>query len=488
MPELHRTPSRRHAQPLDGHRQLPGQTHHDRLWLRRRRRTTRAARGPSLADLRSLRAPSRSSDSHQRRTGPQWRRPGGYRRSGVPLSRPVLRWVRARVPRICLRPTHRLWGRFPLRSRHRLDECQHRMESVPHAHRPAERTLPWSPATASTPAQPIKRTTTTMAPRSPARFIDEFTEVAGHEEEPLKGLQWVEELVDPVVLHSAQDGGFDAGCEAATLASTSGRKSRLTPDAYVYTRSSQDWTIRRLYRPAEAVAVLRRPGRRWRTGRLSQRTGDTDSAGRFATQGVEVLPGNGRSVSFVFASQQLTEIREANGLLSSTLGYPTVRPATDHSRLPAMMTMATRPCVRDFGLRCGHMMTNGSSPRPMRWAETRWLCGSSTSPTPRTVTDENGAFVAKTVYYYDGAAFIGVQGQILNRAPCSAAGIEYIDATHTIQATRTRYDAFGNIEESARPGRQCSSGHVGSGLPHLSRHRDDGRGRRIRQFGDCRGL
>src|SRR6185503_2016590 len=68
----------------------------------------------------------------------------------------------------------------------------------------------------------------------PDRKIDEITETAGREEEPLKGLQLVEEQVDPVVLHSALDGGFDAGCAAAEAATTPEGQTTLTPNTYVY--------------------------------------------------------------------------------------------------------------------------------------------------------------------------------------------------------------------------------------------------------------
>src|SRR5262249_31327581 len=90
-------------------------------------------------------------------------------------------------------------------------------------------------------------------PPPPDRKIDEVTETGGREEEPLKGLEVVQEQVDPVVLHSALDGGFDAGCEAAATATNPDDQAKLTSDAYVYKRAHQEWTIRRLYRPAEAL-------------------------------------------------------------------------------------------------------------------------------------------------------------------------------------------------------------------------------------------
>jgi hypothetical protein len=71
-------------------------------------------------------------------------------------------------------------------------------------------------------------------------------------------------------------------------------------------------------------------------------------------------------------------------------------------------------------------------------------------PDTISVTDENGAFVAKTVNFYDAGPFIGIQGQIQNRALLNRT-IEHISTNQTIQATRTRFDPFGNIEEMRDP-------------------------------------
>jgi RHS repeat-associated protein len=281
------------------------------------------------------------------------------------------------------------------------------------------------------------------------RLIDEFTEVAGHEEEPLKGMQWVEEKVDPAVLHSASDGDFDAGCEAASLAASMESRARITPDAYVYTRFYQDWKVRRLYRPAEALPYFADQDADGVLEDYRATPSPPIPAGRFAALGIAVVPGNGRSVSFPFISDQFTEVREANGLLTAALGFP----AASLQRTTQIFDYddyGNQIALRNFGL-------DAAGYDDERFTTTTYALGGNAlalwvidKPDTRTVSDENGAFVAKSVYFYDGAPFVGVQGQIQNRALLSRR-VDYIDATHTIDAVRARYDAFGNIEESHDP-------------------------------------
>ena len=281
------------------------------------------------------------------------------------------------------------------------------------------------------------------------RLIDEVTEAAGHEEEPLKGMQWVEEIIDPVVLHSALDGGFDAGCEGATVATSLEGRSRLTPDTYVYSRTYQDWVVRRLYRPTEALPYVADQNADGVMEDYRTTPSVPIPAGRFATQGTVVTPGNGRSVSFPYISQQVTEVREANGLLSTTLGYPTV----------ALQRNLQKFDYDDYGNQTSHQNFGLEAPGfdDERFVSTTYVLGGNAlalwiinKPDVTTVTDESGAFVAKTVNYYDGAAFVGVQGQVQTRGLISRVD-EFIDATRSVSAKRVRYDSFGNIEESRDP-------------------------------------
>jgi RHS repeat-associated protein len=281
------------------------------------------------------------------------------------------------------------------------------------------------------------------------RLIDEFTEAAGHEEEPLKGMQFVEEKVDPVVLHFAIDGDFDSGCEAASTATSLEGASRLTPDAYVYTRSTQDWKIRRLYRPGEELPYFADQDadglyEDYRTAPVAP-----IPAGRFASQGIQVLPENGRSVSFAFAREKITEVREANGLLSSTLGYPAA------SFVRTMQNFdyddyGNQTLNQDWGV-------DGSGYDDERFTLSTYALGGNAlslwiinKPDVVEVTDENGAFVSKKTHFYDGAPFVGVQGQIQNRGLLSRT-LENIDANRSIESARSQYDAFGNLIETRDP-------------------------------------
>lgn len=281
------------------------------------------------------------------------------------------------------------------------------------------------------------------------RHIDEFTETGGREEEPLKGLQLVEEIIDPIVLHSAADGDFDAGCEAASTAPTREGQHRLTPDAYVYTRSAQDWTVRRLYRPAEPLPYLADQNANGVLEDYRNAPAVPIPAGRFASQGTMVLPGIGKSISFVFASTNFSEVIEANGLLASTLGY---------RESPVQLTLKTfdyddygnPTVVRDSGL-----LDDASDDE--RVVTTTYAHGGNAlslwiinKPDTINTTDETGSFVTRKVHYYDGEPFVGIQGQITDRALLHRT-VEYIDESRSIDASRVRYDAFGNVEETRDP-------------------------------------
>jgi RHS repeat-associated protein len=282
-----------------------------------------------------------------------------------------------------------------------------------------------------------------------ATFTDEFTEVGGHEEESLKGVLLVEEKVDPVVLHSALDGGFDAGCDKVAAAKTANAQHELTPSSYVYSRSASDWVIRRLYRPAEALPYL------------ADQNGDgifedyrTEPAvprpeGRFGAEGIHVIRGNGRSVSFPYQRSQRTEVHEANGLLSSTLNYP-VRPLRVTRKEFNFDDYGNPTVTKDWGLEEAGIDDE-------RFITTSYALGGNAlrvwvidRPLVTEVTDENGAFVSRKVNYYDGEPFIGLKGIIEARALLHRTE-EFISDTQSVSATRSKFDAFGNLVESRDP-------------------------------------
>lgn len=281
------------------------------------------------------------------------------------------------------------------------------------------------------------------------RLIDELTEKAGREEEVLKGLQWIQETVDPVVLHSAPDGGFDAGCEAATTASTPEARGKLTPDAYVYTRASQEWTVRRLYRSTEALPYFADQDANGVLEDYQLLPVAPTPPGRFEARGTTVVPGNGRSVSFAIVGKVTTEVREANGLLADALGYPL------HAAIRTMRSFdyddyGNPTALREFGI-------DGGTIDDERFMITTYAHGGNAlslwvidRPDTVNVTDENGGFVARKSHFYDGAAFEGAQGQIEHRALLSRT-VEYASTNRTIQATRSKFDAHGNIIETRDP-------------------------------------
>lgn len=278
------------------------------------------------------------------------------------------------------------------------------------------------------------------------RHIDEFTVIGGREEEPLKGLQWIEEQIDPVVLHAAPDGGFDAGCAAATFAPTPGERGRLTPDAYVYARTLQDWTLRRLYRPTEPLPYLADQNADGVMEDYRDFPAPPIPAGRFAAHGIHVLPGNGRSVSYAFLSRRITEVRDANGLLSVALDHP-VTPAVltvqefdhdDYGNAVLVRNLGSDQPAHDDEIVTTTTYAHGGN------ALALWIVD---RPASVLVTDESGAFTARTDYRYDGDPFEGVPGAIQDRALLHQR-LDYPEPGRAIPTQSVRFDAYGNIVES----------------------------------------
>lgn len=273
----------------------------------------------------------------------------------------------------------------------------------------------------------------------PLRLVDEVTEKGGREEELLKGRQLVEEKVDAKVLHAVVGAGFDQNCRAASFAPANdwAAQTTLTPDAYVYTRARQEWTVRRLYRPAEQLAMRDDADGDGELGTLFESA--SVPSGRFATT---VRNGSGRSVSFAFVSKVETQVIEANGILAGSLGSPTrssqlTRKTFDND------DYGNETYDADFGIVGGgfddERITTTSYALGGN-ALTLWVIG---KPDVISVTDENDAFVAKKIHFYDGDSYVGIQGQIQGRALLSRTR-EFKTADSAIDSTRTAYDAFGN--------------------------------------------
>src|SRR5262249_50193643 len=108
-------------------------------------------------------------------------------------------------------------------------------------------------------------------------------------------------------LHDPGGGGaFDRGCWLALNSANAADRIRMTPNDYVYSRTYQTWSVRRLYRPNEPALVPPGP-----FGNSSPSIGVLGGLG-----------GSGRSVSFAFVSTITNETIEANGVLHNALSYP----------------------------------------------------------------------------------------------------------------------------------------------------------------------
>lgn len=242
---------------------------------------------------------------------------------------------------------------------------------------------------------------------SGARYADEKTPRGGREEEPLKGAQLSQEMVDGWVLHGgAAQGDFDRGCWLAANATNFDGRARMTPDDVVYARVMHEYTIRRLYRsdlpqhfsalsggdaPSDFEEVLTPPG-------------------RFGTRipSVNALPESGRTVSQVFLSRITGLQIEANGLFQAALAWPPAAPARTVQEMDN----------DDYGntiLSRSHGYVDDPTADDERVTRTSYALGGEALsrwilrlPSESTTSDENGVFVGGARHYYDGTDFVGL--------------------------------------------------------------------------------
>lgn len=297
--------------------------------------------------------------------------------------------------------------------------------------------------------------------------IDETTEHGGREEEVLKGRQIWEEKVDAMVLQdTVTDAGFDRGAYLAVTSDRADERSRMTPDAYVYDRIRQHWTVRRLYQPDEVRFVehdtLQAPAAPSPLGRFENHFPKVRVLGG--------LGGSGRAVSFAFVDSVITEVIEANGQFSS---QATETPFRHPVRKPVVTE--TRSDEDDYGNSILHEdlgvvsdpTTDDERVTKIEYALggealQRWILS---EPARIQITDELGHFVSETNFFYDGQPFLGLPlGQLGSRAllhrtsavvtgnnslpaledPSEANGDPRLTPGKSIDVSRNRYDDFGN--------------------------------------------
>ena len=306
-----------------------------------------------------------------------------------------------------------------------------------------------------------------VEPRPVAATVDETSERGGREEEALKGKQVLIEVAHGAVLGDAA-GQFNACAEAAARAAAqSGQYAdtalRCAPDKYVYERRIDRWHVRRLYRPAGAVAPR---------GRLSRSVPET-----VAVSDV--------TVSFPVLRASTTERIEANGLLQAAFVHPSAPFPTAAPRKIVVEydydDYGNQTMVRELGAvsaagaaaheaRTEHKtfalpVSNGGRIEP-------WIID---RPASRRIENKDGLFVREERFFYDGADFIGLpsgqlgargivtrrQARVLDpaavppellHAPQSPDDVGWLslpgdprsDAGEWFDVERSAYDAFGN--------------------------------------------
>ena len=275
-------------------------------------------------------------------------------------------------------------------------------------------------------------------------FIDEVTAAGGLEEECLKGKQLMEEKLDPWVLHGPDRIDFDVVGAAA------GREkdlhAPLTPDDVVYSRITQSWAVRRLYRPAEPLALLADINSDGVLDPIGLR--ELVPLGR--SDSVSVPDGIGKSVSFAFVQRIDTEVIEANGLLQDDLNYERSPPKKtlkefdfdDYgNRIEEHDYGIMDPSYDDERFTTTHYALGGE-------ALARWMIR---FPSTIRVADENGQFVNETRNYYDGEPFAGLSLGLMGKRALLHRVEGFVDESESVEAQRTQYDSFGNAIELRDP-------------------------------------
>ena len=258
-------------------------------------------------------------------------------------------------------------------------------------------------------------------PRAAARVIDEKTPLGGHEEEALKGKLLLQESVHPLALLDPS-ADFDACAHALILASDlAAATTGCTPNRYVYRREKNRWTIRRLYRPRQAVAPK----------------------GRLLSDEPQTVAVRGMSVSLPHRVEVETTLPEANGVLRNTFHHheapvTAAEPVTlkvdfryDNFGNVVLkrnwgVTSGLAPSIDDERVvRSTYALNRSADGRVAPWILDRLVT--------RRVEDEKGNFVSEVRNFYDGAPFVGLPfGQIGQRGLVSRRENRVSDRSTTL--------------------------------------------------------
>ena len=255
--------------------------------------------------------------------------------------------------------------------------------------------------------------------------FDEFDEIVGYEEEPLKGRPlWEETAVLPTVGGAVRIPGVPA------------------PDGDVFSRTETDWRIRTLHDAAGGFVYRDAAGAEKPALSLP-----------FATR-------DGRTVSQVWASETRTTMPEANGALRRA----DVRAPQRDPRMTR-----TETSFDPFGNEILRSEWGEAASGDERFTVTdyafdldAWIIG---LPCRVRVTDAQGSFASERCTYYDGEAFEGlplgrvggrglatrvedlVNGEMVPPAfptATSAVGDPRLPALAVVTTGRTAYDRWGN--------------------------------------------
>ncbi|MBN8460697.1 MAG: VCBS repeat-containing protein [Verrucomicrobia bacterium] len=250
-------------------------------------------------------------------------------------------------------------------------------------------------------------------------IIDEFDETAGYEEEAMKGKPlWTE-----TTLLTAEFDGFDSDGDGFVDESDEGPGSgNLASNAGVFTREWNTWQLKPIH---------------------------TATAGH-PQQPYPTL--NGQKVTFPFAARTEKEIIEAVGTLHGGSAYPSA-PVTQRTETDVDF-FGNPTQKRDFGVISGGPLAPYDDERftatQYGFNLTAWVVG---LPVQESVTDENGAFVARTRAYYDNLGF----GQVGGRGLATRSE-NFVDAATPLAST-TLYDAYGNPTHVRDPLYGSQPGH-----------------------------